>query len=170
MATKEEAQKVIDNLRELAGSEGEERRKELVEKASQNIKKERELTFEQLNRPIKGGMMGIYRDEIECPYCEEEQPIDHDDGAGYTEGKLETQQCPYCDHYFTYTTSIVYHYEANKADCLNGADHKWEPTWGSCYPSFTRWGEYECATCEMTWLKFSFLALHHHTHFCMTDF
>lgn len=58
-------------------------------------------------------------DDVECPYCEKYQEIDHDDGAGYEEDRLHSQTCRACDKIFTFTTSILYCYEAYKADCLN---------------------------------------------------
>lgn len=67
--------------------------------------------------------------DIECPYCGEEQDINHDDGYGYEEGATHNQQCEKCDKYFTYTTSISYYYESYKADCLNeGGEHDYRPT------------------------------------------
>ena len=51
-------------------------------------------------------------DDINCPYCNKGLEIDHDDGYGY------------CEKTFVYTTSITYYYEAEKADCLNGSEHK----------------------------------------------
>ena len=61
--------------------------------------------------------------DIECPYCGEEQEVNHDDGYGYEEDCRHEQEC-ICGKYFCYTTSISCYYEANKADCLNGSDHK----------------------------------------------
>lgn len=66
--------------------------------------------------------------EIKCPYCGEEQEINHDDGYGYEEDRLHEQECGDCDKTFTFTTSIHYYYEAHKADCLNGSPHKLKPT------------------------------------------
>jgi hypothetical protein len=66
--------------------------------------------------------------DINCPYCDAEQEINHDDGYGYTEEEIHQQQCGECDKYFTFTTSISFYYEAEKADCLNGAEHDFQPT------------------------------------------
>lgn len=63
-------------------------------------------------------------DDIECPYCGEDQEINHDDGYGYEEDCRHEQQCSDCDKTFTFTTSISYHYSAEKADCLNGSEHR----------------------------------------------
>ena len=79
--------------------------------------------------------------DVECPYCEQSQDINHDDGYGYDEGKLHQQQCVECDKTFTYTTSISFYYEAQKADCLNGGEHKWKAS--NTYPK-----EYTRMVCE----------------------
>ena len=67
---------------------------------------------------------------ITCPYCNHPQEIDNSDGCGCTEDVIEEMECenPECEKTFTYMTSISFHYESRKADCLNGADHKYEKT------------------------------------------
>jgi len=77
-------------------------------------------------------------DDVDCPYCGKGQEICHDDGVGYDESKTHDQQCSDCDKYFAYTTSIIYHYEAEKAPCMNGEDHKWKPVWNPppCWPDW----------------------------------
>lgn len=94
--------------------------------------------------------------DIKCPYCNYAQDIDHDDGYGYEEGELHKQECESCEKYFTFTTSIHYYYEANKADCLNGAEHKYKAT--RTYP--IEWTRMECIDCgderrptEQEWIK-----------------
>lgn len=67
-------------------------------------------------------------EDVNCPYCGEGQEINHDDGYGYEEDQLYEQECGECEKTFTFTTSISFHYEGHKADCLNGAPHKWENT------------------------------------------
>ena len=66
--------------------------------------------------------------DINCPYCDAGQEINHDDGYGYEEDEVHQQQCGKCDKYFTFTTSISYYYEAEKADCLNDGEHDYNPT------------------------------------------
>lgn len=66
--------------------------------------------------------------DVECPYCGEDQEINHDDGYGYEEDEVYQQECRNCHKTFTFTTSISFYYEAAKADCLNGAEHKYEQT------------------------------------------
>lgn len=84
--------------------------------------------------------------DINCPYCNAEQEINHDDGYGYEEGISHEQQCDDCEKTFTYTTSVVFYYGAYKADCLNDGNHlfKVRKTWPI---EFT---EMKCSTCEKT--------------------
>lgn len=69
--------------------------------------------------------------DVECPYCGADQNINHDDGYGYEEDETHQQECDSCGKNFAYTTSVIYLYQATKADCLNGAPHKYKPsiTW-----------------------------------------
>lgn len=68
--------------------------------------------------------------DIECPYCGEDQEINHDDGYGYGEGETYQQQCSNinCGKTFAYTTSVSFYHEASKADCLNDGEHDWKLT------------------------------------------
>ena len=63
--------------------------------------------------------------DVECPYCEEWQEINHDDGQGYAEGVIHQQECDNCGKTFVFETSITFYYEAKKADCLNDGEHNW---------------------------------------------
>lgn len=62
----------------------------------------------------------------ECPYCNTEIEINHDDGVGFDEDILHQQQCHNCEKTFVYRTSIIMYYDLMKADCLNGGDHNWK--------------------------------------------
>lgn len=66
--------------------------------------------------------------DTECPYCGEWQEICHDDGYGYEEAEVYSQVCGDCDKEFVYYTTPLFYYEAQKADCLNGAEHSYEAT------------------------------------------
>jgi hypothetical protein len=66
--------------------------------------------------------------DCECPYCGADVEICHDDGYGYKEDEIFQQECPKCEKNFAYTICFHIEHEASKADCLNGADHKWKPT------------------------------------------
>ena len=82
--------------------------------------------------------------DINCPYCEADLEICHDDGFGYAEDVLHEDQCPECHKYFTFDTTINFSYDAHKADCLNGEPHKFKPT--TTFPKdFTMM---ECISCD----------------------
>jgi len=66
--------------------------------------------------------------DIDCPYCGKGVDINHDDGRGYEEGVLHSQECNHCGKAFVFTTSISYDYDPSKADCLNGSEHKFTPS------------------------------------------
>jgi endogenous inhibitor of DNA gyrase (YacG/DUF329 family) len=81
--------------------------------------------------------------DVKCPYCGADVEINHDDGYGYDEDEIHQQECPECEKVFVYTTSISISHDASKADCLNGADHKWKPT--KAYPK--RFIKMRCLGC-----------------------
>lgn len=81
--------------------------------------------------------------DVECPYCGADLEINHDDGYGYEEGRTHQQECGNCEKTFVYTTSIMFSYEAEKADCLNGANHDYRPT--TTYPRIAT--KMECTIC-----------------------
>jgi hypothetical protein len=64
--------------------------------------------------------------DVNCPYCNEEIKIDHEDGYGYEQEILHEQHCSKCDKSFVYQTYIHFTYDVYKADCLNGSDHKFK--------------------------------------------
>ena len=66
--------------------------------------------------------------DINCPYCNAELNICHDDGHGYSEDARHEQECEYCEKTFVYNTFISFSYRPYKADCLNGAPHRLEKT------------------------------------------
>ena len=68
-------------------------------------------------------------DTEECPYCEQQTEIDHDDGYGYEENKTYQQKCSKCGKTFVYTTEISFTHSLEKADCLNeGGVHDYQET------------------------------------------
>lgn len=82
--------------------------------------------------------------EIECPYCGQEQDINHDDGFGYEEGVNHQMECCNCGKTFIFQSEITYYYQAYKADCLNGEPHDWQMT--NTHPkSFTKM---RCSMCD----------------------
>jgi len=66
--------------------------------------------------------------EVECPYCEKEIEICHDDGFGYEEDQKHEYQCPECEKNFVFWTTISISNSAEKADCLNDGFHNYEKT------------------------------------------
>ena len=82
--------------------------------------------------------------DVECPYCEEWQEINHDDGQGYEESVTYQQECNNCGKTFAYTTSISFYYEARKADCLNDGNHDWQPT--TTFPKY--FTQMRCMNCD----------------------
>lgn len=64
--------------------------------------------------------------DLQCPYCEADQEVNHDDGMGYDEGLRHEQECSACGKTFVFTTTIHYHYQPSRADCLNDAEHRLE--------------------------------------------
>lgn len=62
--------------------------------------------------------------DIECPYCDILQDINHEDGYGYQEDELCQQTCISCDKTFGYTTGILYVYTPHLMPCANGGEHE----------------------------------------------
>jgi DNA-directed RNA polymerase subunit RPC12/RpoP len=76
--------------------------------------------------------------EIECPYCEHEFDLCHDDGAYYDQNEREEVECPECEKRFMVRSSITWDFEGEKADCLNGEPHKWEKRYSlKVFPQFS---------------------------------
>ena len=66
--------------------------------------------------------------DVNCPYCNAELEIDHDDGFGYEEDIAHEMECSECEKRFLFYTSISFYYKAKKADCLNGEKHNYQLT------------------------------------------
>lgn len=81
--------------------------------------------------------------DTNCPYCGADVEINHDDGYGYEEDMLHQQECGKCENVFTFNTSMTFYYETFKAECLNGGEHKFEPT--HTFPK--KYTEMECTEC-----------------------
>jgi len=82
--------------------------------------------------------------DLECPYCEKELEINHDDGFGYEEGVKHKMECSHCQMFFVFETSISFYYEPKKADCLNGGKHNWKIL--ATFPK--EFSRMECNICE----------------------
>lgn len=81
--------------------------------------------------------------DVQCPYCNEWQEINHDDGYGYDEDRTFEQECSNCDMCFAYTASISFYYEAHQAPCMNGKPHEMETFYSTAYPDAVR-----CKHCD----------------------
>ena len=82
--------------------------------------------------------------DLECPYCKEELEVSHYDGWGYEEGVKHQMKCEHCDKQFVFKTSILFYYEPEKADCLNGNGHNYKKT--ITYPE--EFSEMQCTICD----------------------
>lgn len=72
-------------------------------------------------------------DTVECPYCQESVKINHDDGAHYDENISEPMECEKCEKSFMVSASVTWHFEGERADCLNDGEHDWQKIRG--YPT-----------------------------------
>lgn len=81
--------------------------------------------------------------DVQCPYCSDWHYINHDDGYGYSEDEIHSQECESCEKIFTYQTTITFNYYADKADCLNGSEHDYKPT-ATCPREYTKM---RCSMC-----------------------
>lgn len=66
--------------------------------------------------------------EIECPYCQAELKVNHNDGFGYAQDETHQMECKECKKNFVFTTHISFHYSPEKAGCLNGEQHDYQLT------------------------------------------
>ena len=82
--------------------------------------------------------------DMQCPYCEADQTVCHDDGAGYDESQRHEHTCSECGKVFVFITSISFSYEPHKADCLNGAPHDLKMS--STYPR--QYSRMQCKVCD----------------------
>jgi hypothetical protein len=84
--------------------------------------------------------------DINCPYCDAELYVCHDDGYGYEENVNHQMECHKCEKSFVFQTSISFYYEAERADCLNDGNHNWKKN--HTQPSY--FTKMECSMCGET--------------------
>lgn len=65
-------------------------------------------------------------DTVECPYCELDVEICHDDGAYYHDEETEEIECEHCEKKFLVRSSISWDFYGEKAECLNDGNHQWK--------------------------------------------
>lgn len=87
---------------------------------------------------------GVGMSDMECPYCGADQDVCHDDGHGYEEDVRHEHFCTECQKHFVFYTTISFHYDPIKADCLNGAEHDLQMT--RTYPR--QFSKMKCARCN----------------------
>jgi uncharacterized Zn-finger protein len=80
---------------------------------------------------------------VQCPYCEQWQEINHDDN--YDENEIYEQKCKFCDNIFFYTMSFSIDYRVMQAPCKNGEPHDWKPLRG--WPEEYYRGIERCSYC-----------------------
>lgn len=85
-------------------------------------------------------------EDVECPYCEKWNEIDHDDGYGYQEDEVFQQECRHCEKTFGYNTATIYHYTAIKMPCANGGKHELVDV--VRYPKEFGVGKKRCVNCD----------------------
>jgi hypothetical protein len=83
---------------------------------------------------------------VECPYCQKDVEVDHDDGAGYEENTAHRQTCKECGKTFVFYTSRHFSYDAQVAPCLNNEEHDWQPING--FPKEVFVGRARCSYCD----------------------
>jgi len=61
--------------------------------------------------------------DLQCPYCDEE--IEDPDDA-YEPDRDYEHECPHCEKNFVFHVEYTRNYSANKAECLNGGEHRYK--------------------------------------------
>ena len=84
--------------------------------------------------------------DANCPYCEKDIEICHEDGYGYEEGEVYEQECCECCKIFGYTTMVTYSYKEFKLPCSNGEPHDLVDIVGSPKEFFV--GKKRCKNCK----------------------
>ena len=56
---------------------------------------------------------------IECPYCEEENIVEHDGEYGSAQDTAHEMECESCGKNFVFRTEISFDYYPSRADYLN---------------------------------------------------
>lgn len=86
-------------------------------------------------------------DTVECPYCEGDVEICHDDGAYYNDGESNPIECEHCEKKFMVNQEISWIFTGEKAECLNTGEHDWKKRYSEkYYPNLARYEE--CRDCN----------------------
>jgi transcription elongation factor Elf1 len=81
--------------------------------------------------------------ELKCPYCG--HMMEAPEGC-YEEDTTYEANCGACDKNFTFSIYISRTYSSEQAECLNDAEHKWEPVRG--YPPEAVKNRFRCSVCD----------------------
>ena len=81
--------------------------------------------------------------EIECPYCEADCGVPEDPSG---EGEWDQEECPKCEKSFVYYPEYSIDFYSQKAPCLNGGEHTWEPICGAPKEYFK--DKFRCKNCN----------------------
>ena len=84
------------------------------------------------------------KNDLQCPYCDADNEVCHDDGFGYEEDQYHEIECSQCEKCFVFTTSIHFSYSARAADCLNTGNHDYGKT--KTYPP--EFAKLRCKMCD----------------------
>jgi hypothetical protein len=82
--------------------------------------------------------------DVQCPYCQYEFDVCHDDGHGMDESTRWEESCPECSKQFVFTTYFTVSHTGYKADCLNGGGHDLKLS--RTYPK--KFSKMECKDCD----------------------
>ena len=83
------------------------------------------------------------KEDLECPYCGCVMDVSCYEIDRLSECDLNEKVCEECGKSFVFTTSVSFSYHGHRADCLNGAAHKYEST--RSYP--VRYTRMRCVDC-----------------------
>lgn len=85
---------------------------------------------------------------VTCPYCDKNTEIDTDEHYE----NYEEYECEHCGKNFEVFAEPTIDYSVcDKADCLNGADHKWRQIIGQ--PEIHFRGKYRCEDCSAEYVN-----------------
>lgn len=83
--------------------------------------------------------------KVSCPYCNKENKLETENFNNYDQGESIERECRNCGKIFLFSYELSFEFSAQKADCLNGAEHKFERT--NAYPEAFR--KIACKVCGL---------------------
>jgi ribosomal protein S27E len=82
--------------------------------------------------------------DIQCPYCGSLAVIPEYLVCGGTEGELYQRKCEACNMMFVFRIELRYAMIPQKANCLNGMEHRYEET----FARPRRFAKLRCRDCK----------------------